>query len=87
MRPPAASPSADEHVIEMPDVPRVPKAAMSARHGSQDIPLLDIPVRRSLLWLPARAVELAGHSGCCIALSTCYGSVCMHCSAGIDQTY
>ena len=40
--------AADQHVIEMidisGDVPRVAKPTGSARHGSQDIPLLDVPV-------------------------------------------
>lgn len=36
-----------EHVVEMSDLPsgpRVPKAPMGTRHGSQDIPLLNEPV-------------------------------------------
>ena len=35
-----------EHVVEMSDLPgpRVPKAPMGTRHGSQDIPLLVEPV-------------------------------------------
>ena len=41
-------PAADQHVIEMidigSDVPRMAKPTASARHGSQDIPLLDVPV-------------------------------------------
>ena len=45
---PPIGPAADQHVIEMidisSDVPSVAKATASARHGSQDIPLLDVPV-------------------------------------------
>ncbi|CAL5219786.1 g1691 [Coccomyxa viridis] len=41
-RPPVSHPI-DEHVIEMGEVTRAPKAALSARHGSQDIPLLNAP--------------------------------------------
>ena len=49
-------PAADQHVIEMidisGDVPRVAKPTASARHGSQDIPLLDVPVMPLLPSLP-----------------------------------
>ncbi len=58
----------DEHVIEMREVPRVPKATLSARHGSQDIPLFNAPVRRSLLGFTIHALSGAAagraHSGC-----------------------
>lgn len=47
-RPPVSHPI-NEHVIEMGEVPRVPKTTLSARHGSQDIPLLNVPVCRTLL--------------------------------------
>ena len=47
----------DEHVIEMGEVTRAPKAALSARHGSQDIPLLNAPVRRTLLGFSAHLLN------------------------------
>ena len=54
---PSRSLPADEHVIEMAEVPRVPKAALSARQGSQDLPLLNAAVRRSPLRLTVNCLR------------------------------
>ena len=64
-------PPADEHVIEMAEVPHPPKASMSARLGSQDVPLFNAPVRMSLLGLTSHGPRAGrAHADYCPALLT-----------------